>query len=345
MFDAIGGSAMSPAAMSSGVLIAIGFVILLYSGDCLVRGALAAAHKTNMSPLLVGIVIVGFGTSLPEMFIAVQSALDGRTGLAHGNIVGSNIANIWLVMALPALGFPIVTNAPRMRLTAGFMLLVTIAWIVVTMFYGLNPLIGAIFLGVLAVWLIASVSFSRTDHSEDTPADEKLKRTPFWRMMMLMLIGLVGLPLGSRLLIDGGASLAQNADISEELVGLTLLAVGSSLPELGAGLAAAWRKQNEVAMGNILGSNIFNMLGAGGAVALIGQQQLSPEFHGYSHWAMIAAAVMITLVVFLRRRVGVATGVVFLGLYMLYVYGLVQNWDFGDMKYILLERPDAALPN
>lgn len=335
MVDALGG----PAAASSGVLVALGFIILLYAGDCLVRGALAAAHKANVSPLLVGIVIVGFGTSLPELFIAVQSALEGRVGLAHGNIVGSNIANIWLVIALPALGFPIATAAPRMRLTASFMLLTTLAWIVVTMFWGLNPMIGAIFLGVLLIYLIVSVSVSRTDLTEDTPADEKLRRTPFWRMIMLMLIGLVGLPLGSRLLIDGGTTLAMNLDVSEELVGLTLLAMGSSLPELGAGLAAAWRKQNEVAMGNILGSNIFNMLGAGGAVALIGQQQLSPEFHGYSHWAMLLSALMITLVVLLRRRVGVATGAVFLGLYTLYLYGLVQNWDFGELRYLVLERP------
>ena len=110
----------------------IGFAILIYSGDCLVRGALAAAFKTNVSPLMVGILIVGFGTSMPEFLIGVQATLAGKPGLAHGNIIGSNIANIWLVLALPAVIFPIATAAPRMRLTSFFMLLVTAAWIGIT---------------------------------------------------------------------------------------------------------------------------------------------------------------------------------------------------------------------
>jgi cation:H+ antiporter len=127
------------------ILLAIGFFVLLYSGDCLVRGALAAANKLNVSSLLVGVLIVGFGTSLPEFIIALRAAVEGSNGLAHGAIVGSNIANIWLVIALPAVIFPISSVAPRMRITATVMLLATAAWIGITYYMGLNPIIGASF--------------------------------------------------------------------------------------------------------------------------------------------------------------------------------------------------------
>jgi cation:H+ antiporter len=323
----------------------IGFAILMYSGDCLVRGALAAAFKSNVSPLLVGILIVGFGTSMPEFLIGIQAALADKPGLAHGNIIGSNIANIWLVLALPALIFPIATTAPRMRLTAFFMLCVTVAWIGITLVVGLNPLIGAAFLGTLLVYALIAWFINRTDKTEDTADDKVIMYTPFWRMITLILIGLVGLPLGAKLLVDGGISLAVETGMREEIVGLTLLAIGSSLPELGAGIAAAVRKQSDVAMGNILGANIFNVLGVGGAVALLApHQSLSTEFTGYSNWAMGLAAILITLVVFLRRKVGMLTGLIFLVLYGVYITGLVYNWSFGDIRDYFIVPADQVVP-
>jgi cation:H+ antiporter len=322
--------------------LVIGFAILIYSGDCLVRGALAAAYKANVSPLLVGILIVGFGTSMPEFLIGVQATLAGKPGLAHGNIIGSNIANVWLVLALPAVIFPIATAAPRMRLTALFMLLCTVAWIGITLTYGLDPMVGAGFLAVLAGYAAIAWFINREDHSEDTPEEKAIMYTPSWRMIMLILIGLVGLPLGSKLLVDGGISLAKETGVREEMLGLTLLAVGSSLPEIGAGIAAAVRKQSAVAMGNILGSNIFNILGVGGAVALLAPyQSLARDFTGYSNWAMGLAALLITIVVFLRRRVGIVTGLIFLALYAVYITGLIQQWTFDDIVYSIIERPVA----
>jgi cation:H+ antiporter len=327
--------------------LVIGFVLLIYAGDCLVRGALAAAYKANISPLLVGILIVGFGTSLPEFLIGIQATLAGNTGLAHGNIIGSNIANILLVLALPAVIFPISTVAPRMRLTAAFMLIVTIVWMVVTLVIGLTPLIGMAFLWTLIIYAGIAWFINRTDHTEDTPDEKKIMHTPSWRMITLILIGIVGLPLGSKLLVDGGIAVAKETGLREEFVGLTLLAVGSSLPELGAGIAAAVRRQSDVAMGNILGANIFNILGVGGVVSLISPystQALSTEFTGYSNWVMGLSALLITLVVFLHRRVGLLTGVIFLALYALYVMGLVFDWSADTLIYSIIERPTLAGP-
>ncbi|MBI1341216.1 sodium:calcium antiporter [bacterium] len=323
------------------IYVAVGFGVLLYAGDCIVRGALATALKINLSPLLVGIVVVGLGTSLPEIIISAGAAFTGRTGLAQGAIIGSNIANVWLVLAIPAMIFPMVTTSPRMRLTAIVMLAATFAWIGLAASTGLNPAIGLGMLGALAVYLIIAWSFGRRDLSEDTPEEIKLAQIPAWRVTTLVLIGVVGLPLGAQLLIDGGIAVAAASGLSHEAIGLTILAVGSSLPELGAGLAAAWRKQSDVAMGNILGSNIFNILGAGGLVALAGPQVVSRELINYSHWALGASAVMITVLIFARRRVGWVTSPIFIALYCAYIAGLIYNWSFADAPYLLLERPPA----
>ena len=327
------------------VFLVAGFAVLIYSADCLVRGALSAAYKANVSPLLVGIVIVGFGTSLPEFLISAQAATTGSAGLAHGNIIGSNIANILLVLALPALIFPIATDAPRMRITAFFMLTCTAAWIGVSMYFGLTQWVGIGFLIALVAYAIIAWSVDRDDASEDTREELKMMHTPMWRMIMLILIGIVGLPLGSRLLVDGGISLGHELHASETIVGLTLLAIGSSIPELSASVAAAVRKQSDVAMGNIIGANIFNILGAGGVVSILAPRaHISPEFTAFSNWVMIGAAVLLTLVVFLKRRVGVATALIFLACYGLYLYGLWDNWSFQGLGDLII-APSAHSPN
>jgi cation:H+ antiporter len=327
------------------VFLVAGFAVLIYSADCLVRGALSAAYKANVSPLLVGIVIVGFGTSLPEFLISAQAATTGSAGLAHGNIIGSNIANILLVLALPALIFPIATDAPRMRITAFFMLTCTAAWIGVSMYFGLTQWVGIGFLIALVAYAIIAWSVDRDDATEDTREELKMMHTPMWRMIMLILIGIVGLPLGSRLLVDGGISLGHELHASETIVGLTLLAIGSSIPELSASVAAAVRKQSDVAMGNIIGANIFNILGAGGVVSILAPRaHISPEFTAFSNWVMIGAAVLLTLVVFLKRRVGVATALIFLACYGLYLYGLWDNWSFQGLGDLII-APSAHSPN
>jgi cation:H+ antiporter len=231
-----------------------------------------------------------------------------------------------------------------MRITAFFMLLCTAAWIAVTMFFGLTEITGGVFLVVLALYALAAWMIAREDTTDDTKEDIKLMNTPWWRMIMLILIGMVGLPLGSRLLVDGGITLGKELNISEAIVGLTLLAVGSSLPELGAAVAAAVRKQADVAMGNIVGANIFNILGVGGVVGILAPAKLGPEFISFSHWTMGLAAILVTLVIFLKRRIGIATGLVFLLLYGAYLFGLVNNWSFDGLSDLII-APSAQTPD
>lgn len=317
------------------VVMVVGFVFLLYAGDCIVRGALAAAHKTNVAPILIAIVIVGFGTSIPELFISIEAASTGSFGLAHGNIVGSNIANVLLVIAAPAIIFPVTTMATRVLAMTVFMFAATVAWVVITLFVGLNQIVGSVFLATLIAGMLIALSFGHIDETEDHFHERQLQAMPGWRMITLILIGIVGLPLGSHLLIEGGIGVAQSTGLSEEVLGLTLLAIGTSLPELGAALAASIRRQSEVAIGNILGSNIFNILGVGGAVALFGQQSLSVELHDYSHYVLLLSALAFVFVVLVRRRVGVLTGGIFLGFYALYILGLVQGWGVPAIREAL----------
>ena len=224
------------------------------------------------------------------------------------------------------------------------MLCCTAAWIGVTMFFGLTQIVGMIFLVVLAIYAVIAWMIDREDRTEDTKEEIAIMNTPAWRMVMLILIGLIGLPLGARFLVDGGITLGKELNASERIVGLTLLAFGSSLPELGAAIAASLRKQSDVAMGNIIGACIFNILGVGGVVGILGPRAMvSPEFTAFSNWAMALAAILVTLVIFLHRRVGVATGIIFLALYGTYLLGLVNNWSFEGVGDLII-APAAQTP-
>lgn len=326
------------------ILVAVGLVLLLIAGDLLVRGAVAAALKAGVSPLVAGIVIVGFGTSLPEVIVSIDGALSGGEGLAHGNIVGSNIANLWLVLAVPALMAPLLTTSTGLKRSATATLIATAAWIWITASIGLNAKVGAVFLGALIGYITyVFVASRKADEIPNADELEGADQTPVWRMSLFIAIGLVGLPLAANFLITGGVAIAETMNISQELIGLTLLAVGTSLPEIGAAVAAAMRKHGDVVIGNVLGSNMFNLLAAGGAIALIKDQQLASSFHEYSHWAMGAATIMVALFIFSKRPIGRLVGLLFLVLYLTYIAGLVRGWTINDLPDAFIEPIESTV--
>ena len=316
------------------IWLACGILFLLFAGDTLVRGSVAAAMKAGVSPLIAGIVIVGFGTSLPEMLVSLEAGIAGSPSLAHGNIVGSNIANLLLVLSVPAIIAPISTRSAGLDRSMTATLLATVAWVVITPFLGLNPLIGIISLGLLCLYIAKMVFDNRKemasggaisfDEIEEEVGDVHM---PVWKMLVFIAIGLIGLFFGAQLTINAGVNIAQQMGVSEAIIGLTLLAVGTSLPEIGAGLAAALRKQGDMALGNVVGSNMFNLLGAGGAVALTGQQALSSGFFSYSHPVMVLATLAVAAFVFLRRDIGRIAGIAFLILYLVFILGLADGWS------------------
>ena len=316
------------------IWLAAGLGLLLFAGDMLVRGAVAAALKSGVSPLVAGIVVVGFGTSLPEVLVSVDAAFKNAEDLAHGNIVGSNIANLLLVLPVAAIIAPVATNLAGMDRSVTATIVATIMWIAVTFWLGLNPLIGAVFLLVLLGYITFIVRRAQVEVGAEAVNDDvdlEDAGLPIWKVAMFVLIGLVGLALGARLTINAGVAIAQALNVSEALIGLTLLAIGTSLPEIGACVAASLRKQGEVVLGNVVGSNMFNVLAAGGAVALVKEQTLANSFHLYSHWVMAIATAVVALYVFSNWRIGRTAGVILLGAYCLYIIGLVNGVSLDDL--------------
>ena len=306
-----------------------GILLLAISGDFLVRGAVALSRALGVPALVIGIFVVGLATSAPEIWVALRGALQGYPDMALGNIVGSNIANIWFVLAVPALIFPMRTGNKGQRSAVLWMVLITAGWITLTAFQPLTPVIGGAMLGVLliyAIWMLATVRRSPHRNEQNFP---KGMGAPL--AMTLVILGGVGLPIGAHLAIEGGATLAKAGGISDEYIGLTILAVGTSLPELTAGIAAAVRRRSDILVGNIIGSNVFNVLGAGGLISFFGGEngiKVTGTFVQYDHWAMGLAALTAALFILPRQKISRLAAVVLLLLYAIYLYGLIDGWNF-----------------
>jgi len=305
-----------------------GLLLMALAGDLLVRGALGLGRAMGVSPLVAGVFIVGFGTSAPEMFISANAALNGNPGLAIGNIVGSNIANILMVAAIPALVFTYRTGGAGQGRALLMLLLATAIWIGMTAILPLEPLMGLCFLLVLIGYTGYSIFAARHDEiagKTSHHAGAVTLNPPVWRAILYVPLGVAGLVYASGMIISGGEGVARHFRVPEEWIGLTILALGTSLPEIGAGLAAAFRRRGDVVVGNILGSNVFNLLGAGGIVALLGPFEVAPMFQRYDHWAMGAAALLFAALILLRVKMGRLLGLVLLLIYAAYIYGLVTG--------------------
>ncbi|MEM5515973.1 calcium/sodium antiporter [Henriciella sp. AS95] len=314
-----------------------GLVILALAGDFLVNGAMDAARRLGISPLVAGILIVGFGTSAPEMVVSFDAASSGQPGLAIGNIVGSNIANVWLVLAAPAMLFPITASQFGLRRSFWFMLAVTAGWIAWTTYHPLTPLFGLALLGILLLYSFMMLwwTSSALRKGVDVGLEEGDELKTF-TMVASLLVGIVGLPLGAHLIVEGGTGIARTYNVPEEIIGLTLLAIGTSLPELGAGLAAAMRKRGDVIIGNVIGSNIFNLAGAGAIISLFGPTDLAPTFPQFDHWIMAAAAITLGLFVIPRNKITRLAALAMGLTYCVYIYGLVNGWNIlGGVESLL----------
>lgn len=303
-----------------------GLLLLALGGDLLVRGAVRVARALGASPLIAGIFIVGFGTSLPEIVVSVNAAFSGSPGLALGNIVGSSIANVFLVLAIPALIFPVFAGGPGQVRALFATLLATALWIGMTTIMPLTPLMGICFLMVLIGYTGLSLFAARRDEVAGKPTgvrEHEPEGPPLWRALIYVPVGIAGLVYASTLIVSGADGVARAIGVPQEYIGLTLLAVGTSLPEIGASVAAAARKRGDVLVGNILGSNIINILGAGGIVAMSGTVELAPLFHAYDHWVMGFAAIVLALLILTKAKIGRLLGLLLLLLYAMYIYGLV----------------------
>ncbi len=293
-------------------LVIVGLAILLIAGDLLVRGAVGLAMALRVPALLVSLTIVAFGTSAPEMVVSINAVLSGSAGIALGNIVGSNIANILLVLGAPALIYPMSANVTGLRRHAVVMLAATALFAGIAYTYGAIDLTtGAIlFFGIVAYLLYMGFEAMRgaDDPTRDDVAEYVNDKGLSPQIFMFLIAGLIGLPLGAHLLVSNGAQLASRLGVGEEFIGLTIVAFGTSLPELATVMAAALQKKSDVAFGNIIGSNIFNLLAVGGAAGLTGTAVFERSSLQIDLPVMIAAALIAGFFVFTRRNVGWLSG-------------------------------------
>jgi cation:H+ antiporter len=311
-----------------------GLVIMAFAGDFLVNGAVAVGRRLGVSPLIAGIFIVGFGTSAPEMIVSLDAAIEGRAGLALGNIVGSNIANVFLVLGIPALIYPFVAGGSGQGRALGAMLLATALWIGLTAIMPLHAGVGIFFVLILFGYCVYTFLAARRALAHGIDPGVAVEDAPdisISRALVYVPLGIGGLILGAQLIIAGGVGVAEFYNVPQEWIGLTLLAVGTSMPEIGASVAAALRKRADVAIGNVLGSNVFNILGAGGIISFFGPIEVAPQFVKYDHWVMGFAATIIGVLILTRARIGRLVGILLLLIYAIYIYGLINGFDISGL--------------
>jgi len=300
--------------------VAFGLVALLVGGDFLVRGAVGVARRFGVSPLVIGLTLVGFGTSAPELVTSLSAALAGAPAIALGNVVGSNIANILLILALAALIRPVSAQMAGLPREAAWVGGSALGLAVLAVAGQISFVAGIGLLALLGVYLWGAFRSSAVPALDvDIPTDPLPKAATFLIVGLALTIG------GAIALVDGATGIARAYGVPEAVIGLTLVAVGTSLPELATTVMAARRGQSDVALGNILGSGIFNILGILGTTALFAklpiESSLLPDIG-----VMLATTAVLIGLLFWRRAISRVAGLVFLLLYAVYMAWLSQTF-------------------
>jgi len=304
-----------------------GLIYLLMGGDLLVRGAVALARRARVPPVIIALSVVAFGTSLPELVVNLRAVLTGYPGIGIGNVVGSNIANVFLVVGVPAAVYPLVTGDAPARRDAAVMVGVSLLFLVLCFLGDLGRPTGITLLAVLAILMVltAREALRRRDREAHEPMEWVLGLPSQTGMIALFIgVGIVFLPMGAEMLIGSAVAIASQLGVSAAVAGLTLVAVGTSLPELATAFVAALRRQGGVAIGTAIGSNIFNIVAIMGITAATSPTPIAvpPGFRTLDLPVMLAASLLLALFVWRRRPAGRLAGGALLFCYALYLVTL-----------------------
>ncbi|MGR3500788.1 calcium/sodium antiporter [Pseudaestuariivita sp.] len=303
------------------LLSGLGLVLLVFAGDALVKGAVNLSLRIGIPALIVSLTIVAFGTSAPELLIAISAVIEDAPGIAMGNVVGSNTANVLLVLGLPAMMAVMHTSGTDTRKSFLQMLAATVLFIALCFTGVFVWWTGLILLAGLGVYLVsaarAAMRHKEADDEELEGADPSLSGK---KIALYLVLGLIGLPLGAELLVRNASIIALDFGVSETAIGLTLVAVGTSLPELATTVMAALRRQADVALGNVIGSNMFNLLAIIGVASLIGPIPVDPEFLRFDLWVMLGASLLLIPFVFLKQDITRVWGAALTVMYLTYVW-------------------------
>ena len=312
-----------------------GLALLLAGGEGMVRGALGIARRARLSPMVIGLTIVGFGTSAPELVVSVDASLSGIPGLAVGNVIGSNIANMMLIVGTAAIIAPLAVHRSVLIRDSAVMVGATLLFVAIALSGTAVWQHGMVMLIALAFYLTYSLWADRrrttgpaqlhSEEAEDAPVGLP---DNLGLLILATLIGLAALIAGSRLAVMGASAIARDYGVSEELIGLTLVAVGTSLPELATAIVAARRGHDDVCIGNIIGSSIFNLLAITGAAAIAAPLPFSPEIMSFDIWALLAVTIILVGVMLTGRKITRIEGLVLLILYIVYIGAHFRGLSF-----------------
>lgn len=306
--------------MYTAIALIAGFALLLGGGEMLVRGAARFSENIGISPLMIGLTVVGFGTSMPELVTSIEAASIGAPGIAVGNIVGSNIANGLLILGLAALAAPLSIETVALHRDCRTVMVASALLLAAGFTIGLSQITGMIFLLLLLGYVV--FAYRQEKHSAaHSQARVAAKRTLVMMVAPLlpMVAGLVAVIFGAQFLVQGGIALAEAAGLSQSLIGLTIVAVGTSLPELITSLMAAFRKQGQLALGNVLGSNIFNIFGIGGVTAMVAPGPVPPEMTSVELPLLVASTGLIIAFAVSGREISRREGAMLVLAYLAYL--------------------------
>ena len=307
-------------------LVVGGFFLLLAGAEIMLRGAVGLTEKFGISKLVVGMTVVAFGTSAPELLVSLNATLSGSSGLAIGNIVGSNVANILLILGVAGLLMPIASEPGTLKRDGWMLLLGTGLFMALTYRDEIDLIGGLILLAYFIGFLV--YSFRREKQGVDAAGEmyehkvDDVEGVPhsLLKILIFLVFGFAGLIYGAEILVEGGVAIARTFGVSETVIGLTMIAFGTSLPELAASVVAALRKHANVAVGTVVGSNIFNVVGIVGVVAVITPMEVPARVVNFDIWIMAAATlILMPFMIGRRERLGRFEAFLFLVAYLIYI--------------------------
>jgi len=301
-----------------------GLVALIVGAEIMVRGAVELALRARISPLVVGLTVVSLGTSAPELLVSLVAAMKGSSALAVGNVVGSNISNISLVLGAAILVYPITVDRDAYRIHWPVMMVVSLLFTALLWDDVFARWEGLVFILLLVSYVVWMIWASR--RASGQPGTKPVEvSTPLWRSLLYVAIGVVGLALGAEWFVEGAVRIAESLGVSKQLIGVTVVAIGTSLPELVTSLMAAFRKQSDISIGNLIGSNIFNLLGIIGVSAVVLPIRLDHESFLLDLGVMLLISLVLYPFMRLGRNLGRWQGMLLLAAYAAYLVLVIQR--------------------
>ncbi|MEM9051243.1 MAG: calcium/sodium antiporter [Bacteroidota bacterium] len=307
--------------------IVAGLLLLVFGGDYLVKGASGIALKMSIPSMLVGMTVVALGTSSPELVVSLNAALSGKPDISVGNVVGSNIANVALILGVTAIIFPLTVQRKALQFDWLVMMAASIIFYLLALDGGFSRLEGFIFVSLLAGFIVFSFVKARNSKAgvEEHQENEDDSAKKWWVLVVFVVLGTGGLILGANWFLAGAEDIARNLGVSDRVIAITLVAFGTSVPELAASSVAAFKKEQEISIGNIVGSNLFNLLAIIGITAIVSPMKVADEILSHDIFWMLGTSFIIFPLALIRSRIGRLDGVLLLSAYCVFVYLLLVS--------------------